>query len=97
MATVEQRKRAAEKIAVSNRNYKRARERAMVRLAKAHMDEYKELLRQEKARDKENGVAWTSLDGSARGDWHIHTAESAKAGILSTNSGEEARNNGGEK
>ena len=96
MAT-DRRRIAAEKYLISNRNYRRARERALVRLSQRYKDEYKALLAEEKARDKENGVAWTSLDGSARGDWHIHTAESAKEGILSADSGEKARNNGGEK
>lgn len=96
MDMVERRKASAERLAISNRNYKRARERAMTRLARKYVDEYKELLRQEKERDKKEGVAWTSLDGSSFNGWIMDTTHAAQDRTLSTDSGE-TRNNEGEK
>ena len=59
--SIEKRAKYAAKQAVWYRNYRRARERALTRLAKAHSDEYKTYLQEEKARDKENGTAWDTL------------------------------------
>ena len=42
---------AAKNMAVRQRNYRRARDRALVRLAQAYPETYKELLELEKARD----------------------------------------------
>ena len=50
----EKRMRAAANQAVSYRNYRRARDRALTRLAQAYPDDYKELLEQEKAIDETN-------------------------------------------
>ena len=96
MDTAERRRASAERLAISNRNYKRARERAMTRLARKYVEEYKELLRQEKERDKKEGVAWTSLDGSSHTDRLAHHTGEQKDRTLSADSGE-TRNNEGEK
>ena len=51
---------AAVKQSVYYRNYRRARDRALVRLAQAHPDDYRTLFEEERARDEAEGKAWTS-------------------------------------
>ena len=60
----EKRLKAAASQAVSYRNYRRARDRALVRLAQAYPDTYKELLEQEKAIDETQGRKWIDIDGN---------------------------------
>ena len=50
--------------AVRQRNYRRARERALTRLANAYPDEYKTLLEEEKLADEQMGKKWLDLDGN---------------------------------
>lgn len=52
---------AAQNMAVRQRNYKRARERALTRLANAHKGEYLDYLAQEKEKDKAEGKTWHNL------------------------------------
>jgi hypothetical protein len=59
----EKRIESASKQAVSYRNYRRARDRALVRLAQAYPDEYKEYLEQEKAYDESEGKKWIDITG----------------------------------
>jgi hypothetical protein len=59
----EKRLQGAARIAVSNRNYRRARDRALVRLANLYPDQYKDLLKEEKENDKALGKEWIDLDG----------------------------------
>jgi hypothetical protein len=54
----------ATKQAIYYRNYRRARDRALVRLAQAHPDEYKELFEQEKINDYTQGKTWIDLNGN---------------------------------
>ena len=60
----ERRITAAKNMAVRQRNYRRVRDRALVRLAQAHPDDYKELLEQEKAIDEAQGRKWIDIDGN---------------------------------
>ena len=53
----------AKRQAVQYRNYRRARDRALVRLANAYPETYKELLEQEKVADVELGKKWVDIDG----------------------------------
>ena len=55
---------SAKRSAVSYRNYRRARDRAMTRLSNAYPETYKELLEQEKIVDEQMGKKWTDIDGS---------------------------------
>ena len=55
---------AATKYAVWQRNYRRARERALTRLAQAYPDEYRIYLEQEKENDYTQGKTWIDLDGN---------------------------------
>ena len=54
----------AVKMAVRQRNYQRVRARALVRLAKAHREEYKIYLEEEKNNDHTQGKTWTNLNGN---------------------------------
>ncbi len=51
---------AAVKQSVYYRNYRRARERALVRLAQAHSEDYRIFLAEERAKDEANNKTWTS-------------------------------------
>jgi hypothetical protein len=55
---------SAAKQAVYYRNYRRARDRALVKLAQAYPDAYKELLEKEKVSDEQEGKAWIDLNGT---------------------------------
>lgn len=52
------------KQAVYQRNYRRARDRALTRLAQLNPNQYKELLEEEKERDELEGKRWSSLADS---------------------------------
>ena len=60
----EKRLASAAKQAVYYRNYRRARDRALVKLAQAYPDAYKELLEKEKVSDEQEGKAWIDLNGT---------------------------------
>jgi hypothetical protein len=51
-------------MAVRQRNYRRARDRALARLAQAHKGEYLDYLAEEKAKDEQEGKRWYNLAGS---------------------------------
>ena len=53
------------KQAIWYRNYRRARDRAMVRLTHAYPETYKELLEQEKASDITEGKNYVAFDNDA--------------------------------
>ena len=55
---------AAKRQYVHNRNWRRARDRALVKLARIHRDEYRELLKREKANDEAQGRKWLDIDGT---------------------------------
>ena len=73
----EKRMKAAANQAVSYRNYRRARDRALTRLATAYPETYKELLEQEKANDETQGRKWLDINGNtgAMDTQSISTAE----------------------
>lgn len=52
--------------AVNYRNYRRARDRALVRLAHAYPDTYKQLLEMERKADEVEGKKWIDLTGNTR-------------------------------
>jgi hypothetical protein len=55
----------AKRQAVQYRNYRRARDRALVRLSQAYPETYKELLELEKVSDDTSGAKWVDIDGSS--------------------------------
>ena len=50
--------------AVRQRNYRRARDRALAKLANLYPDQYRDLLEEEKIADEEMGKKWLDLDGN---------------------------------
>ena len=63
----------AMKMAVRQRNYQRVRARALVKLAKAHREEYRNLLEQEKHNDHTQGKTWLNLNGNTNADMDTNT------------------------
>ena len=53
------------KQALHYRNYRRARDRALVRLAHLYPDTYKQLLGIEKAFDEQENKKWIAVDGAS--------------------------------
>ena len=83
----------AKRQAVQYRNYRRARDRALVRLAKAYPETYKELLEQEKVADVELGKKWVDIDGSTIPTMDIRTYSSI-TGALGSYSTDNRENEG---
>ena len=59
-----QRLKGAADQAVRQRNYRRARERALTRLANDYPDLYRSYLEEEKIADEKMGKKWLDLDGN---------------------------------
>ena len=55
---------AAENMAVRQRNYRRARDRALARLANDYKEIYLDYLAEEKAKDEQEGKRWIDLSGN---------------------------------
>jgi hypothetical protein len=64
MTDIGKRINGAKRMAVRERNYRRARDRALRRLSNAYPETYKELLEQEKIVDEQLGKKWIDIDGS---------------------------------
>ena len=87
----------AQRKAVRDRNYRRARDRALVRLAHLYPDTYKQLLEIEKAFDEQEGKKWIGIDGTTNLSVGTHTrANGTPAFGDSADAGEDEGNNGGE-
>jgi hypothetical protein len=70
---VEKRTATAKRKTVRDRNYRRARDRALVRLAHLYPDTYKQLLEMEKIEDEKQGKNWISIDGTTVLSVGVHT------------------------
>jgi predicted RNase H-like nuclease (RuvC/YqgF family) len=100
MEAENKRLRGAANQAVRQRNYRRARDRALVRLAHLYPDTYKQLLEMEKKTDEQEGKTWLDLSGNTVPvvGVRVRTADGRGAPVLkedihrSTDEG----NNGGE-
>lgn len=55
---------SAAKQAVYYRNYRRARDRALIKLSHLHPEDYRDLLEKEKVSDEQEGKTWIDLNGS---------------------------------
>jgi hypothetical protein len=87
----------ASRKAVRDRNYRRARDRALARLAHLYPDTYKQLLEMEKKQDELQGKKWISIDGTTVPSVGVHTrATGADDLAYASNAGENESNNGGE-
>jgi GTP1/Obg family GTP-binding protein len=94
---VKRRVATASRKAVRDRNYRRARDRALARLAHLYPDTYKQLLEMEKKQDELQGKKWISIDGATVLTVGVHTrATGADDLAYASNAGENEGNNGGE-
>ena len=93
MTEIARRIETAKRQAVQYRNYRRARDRALVRLANAYPETYKELLEQEKVADVELGKKWVDIDGSTIPAMDIRTYSSI-TGALGSYSTDNRENEG---
>ena len=100
MDDVTRRTQTATRKAIRDRNYRRARDRALARLAHLYPDTYKQLLEMEKKTDEQEGKTWLDLDGNTIPvvGVRIRTAEGRGAPILkdTSNKGTNEGNDGGE-
>ena len=93
----ERRLAAAKNMAVRQRNYRRARDRALTRLAQAYPETYKELLELEKAYDETTGAKWLDIDGNTVLTVGIRTPQGVSHRTIETNDQyEDESDNGGE-
>ena len=82
---------AAENMAVRQRNYRRARERALTRLAQQYREVYLDYLAEEKAKDEQEGKRWHHHSNNDVDLWTLVTRNSDKSGgVTSTNSPQES-------
>ena len=58
--------KSASNRAVYQRNYRRARDRALARLANLYPNVYRDLLEEEKMADEKMGKKWLDLDGNTK-------------------------------
>jgi hypothetical protein len=94
---VKRRMETASRKAVRYRNYRRARDRALARLAHLYPDTYKQLLEMEKKQDELQGKKWISIDGTTVLSVGVHTrATGADNLAYASNAGENEGDNGGE-
>jgi len=93
----EKRMKAAASQAVSYRNYRRARDRALTKLATAHFEHYKELLEKEKAFDEQMGKKWLDINGTTTAsELGLQSTTELNSSSQASNGGENQSYNGGE-
>ena len=91
------RTQTASRKAIRDRNYRRARDRALVRLAHLYPDTYKQLLEMEKIEDEKQGKNWISIDGTTVLSMGVHTRANGANDLAHTsNAGANEGYNGGE-
>jgi len=89
-------KEVSGKQVVHYRNYRRARDKALVRLAHLYPDTYKQLLDEQRSFDEQEGKTWSST-ANTRLTVGVHTrANNAPAITDPASAGEDEGNNGGE-
>jgi hypothetical protein len=84
---------------VHYRNYRRARDRALARLAKDYPEIYAEYLQEERASDETTGKTWIGIDRNSGSAITIQSYKDTIEGGTYTNpdnDGENEGNNGGE-
>jgi hypothetical protein len=92
----EKRMKAAASQAVSYRNYRRARDRALTKLATAHFEHYRELLEKEKAFDEQMGKKWLDINGTTTASLLDTQSSTTPASGQADYQGKNQGNNGGE-
>ena len=92
----ERRIATAKNMAVRQRNYRRARDRALARLAQAYPDDYRDLLEQERASDERMGKKWLDITGATAVSNLDTRAGTTPAGTQAADNGEDEGDRGGE-
>ena len=82
--------------AINYRNYRRARDRALSRLANAYPETYKELLEQEKVNDQTTAGNWVAIGNDATITVDIRSDKSVDADERSSYERQDESNYGGE-
>ena len=94
---VEETKTAGVSQAIHYRNYRRARDRALARLAKDYPEQYTEYLQEERASDEVTGKKWLSTGVTVGISTSIESYKDTIEGAVdSGNDGENEGNYGGE-
>ena len=89
-------KEVSGKQAIHYRNYRRARDKALVRLAHLYPDTYKQLLDEQRSFDEQEGKTWV-ISSNSRLTVGIHTRANNTPTITdSRDAQEDEGNNGGE-
>ena len=90
-------KEVSGKQAIHYRNYRRARDKALVRLAHLYPDTYKQLLDEQRSFDEQEGKTWV-ISSNSRLTVGIHTRANTPPAFTggTGNAGEDEGYNGGE-
>jgi len=91
-------KQVSGKQSIHYRNYRRVRDRALVRLAHLYPEQYKQLLVEERELDEQDGKKWIGVADSTSLTITTHTRAN-QVPTFDTNTGDEGENqgdNGGE-
>ena len=85
------------KQSIHYRNYRRARDRALVRLSHLYADEYKQLLVEERKLDELEGKKWVGVADNTRLTITTHTRANAVPAFTgrTSNEGKNQSDNGG--
>jgi hypothetical protein len=86
---------SAAKAAVYYRNYRRARDRALIKLSHLHPEDYKELLEKEKVSDEQEGKTWIDINGNTIEPVISTRTKTRGTTLIKTDTNE--GNNGGEE
>ena len=91
-------KEVSGKQAIEYRNYRRARDRALIRLSHLYADAYKQLLVEERELDEQDGKKWVGIPDSTRITITTHTRANAVPDVAGRTDYESANEsyNGGE-
>jgi len=90
-------KEVSGKQAIEYRNYRRARDRALIRLSHLYADEYRRLLVEERELDEQEGKKWVGVADNTRLTITTHTRANAVpdvAGRTDYDSSDEGYNGG---
>ena len=82
--------------AVRQRNYRRARDRALAKLAQQYPDIYHDLLQKEKESDEQLGKKWLDITGATIASEVGTRADATAIGSQALYSGEDEGDRGGE-
>ena len=89
-------KQVSGKQAIHYRNYRRARDRALIRLSHLYPDTYKQLLVIERSFDEQEGKKWIGIDGFTNLSVGTHTRANGADSLVTRYEQENESNTAGE-